>query len=73
MAALTLALNDTAKVFAYTPTFKMLTPVELTPPLERSPCNWDIQTIGGGQITARSRQGDQFTGTMDDFNELLRG
>ena len=72
MTALTLDLTDESNVNSITPTMTMTTPVALPPLIERSPCNWKIEIVSGNVIRARSRLGDQFEGTINDFNELLR-
>jgi len=39
--------------------------------LERIPCNWHIEYNESGGILAKSRLGDIFDGTFDNFNTIL--
>lgn len=39
---------------------------------ERSPCNFKITDLGGGRIIAVSAAGDSFTGTVTEFNRIMR-
>jgi len=72
MADLTLALNDITRTLSLAPTVSMTGPKDTPVILERSPCNWEITSLGGNLISARSRLGNTFEGTIDNFNDLLR-
>ena len=72
MVALTLALNDTTRLLNIAPTVSLSGPKDTPRMVERSPCNWSITPISGDLISARSRLGDTFEGTLSNFNDLLR-
>jgi hypothetical protein len=73
MTALTLNVTEDVKAFAPSPDIKKMIPADPIVVLERSPCYWTITRTGEGTIIARSRRGDEFEGTTEDFNALLRG
>ena len=39
---------------------------------EKIPANWNIVSIGGGNIRATSKKGDFFEGPISEFNKRLR-
>ena len=73
MADLTLNVEEVVGAFAKTPVITKLAPAEVPVLSEMSPCHWNVRVQEDGSIIATSRLGERFVGSIDYFNELLRG
>ena len=77
MVILTLDVDEAVAISASTPTVsagKILVEKVSVPEvkfLERMPCNWHIVATGTNTILAKSRLGDIFEGTFENFNIIL--
>jgi len=70
MAKLTMDLNDSPSVKEK---IEIQQEVPVTPKFrQRSPNSWDIKPGIETEIIAQSDLGDKFTGTVAEFNKLLR-